>query len=66
MFLGKSNKSNKKRKMKLTSTKENKSSSEKMNKVEEEEDVYEISSGDEDCSRGMKSKQFLPLLASVD
>lgn len=53
--------------MKLTSTKETETSSEKKNKVEEEEeDVYEISSGDEDCSRGMKSKQFLPLLASVD
>lgn len=50
----KSKKSNKKRKMKLTSTKEIETSSEKMNKVEEEEDVYEISSGDEDCSRGMK------------
>ncbi|KAJ0230806.1 Ribosomal RNA-processing 7 protein [Hirschfeldia incana] len=45
----KSKKSNKKRKMKLIET-----SSEKMNKVEEEEDVYEISSGDEDCSKGMK------------
>ncbi|KAF8048063.1 hypothetical protein N665_2700s0003 [Sinapis alba] len=50
----KSKKSNKKRKMKLTSTKEIETSSEKMNKVEEEEDVYEVSSGDEDCSRGMK------------
>ncbi|CAH8391512.1 unnamed protein product [Eruca vesicaria subsp. sativa] len=46
-----SKKSNKKKK---TSTKDNEISSEKMNKVEEEEEVYEISSGDEDCSRGMK------------
>lgn len=44
-----------KKKMKLASTKENISCLVKMNKVEEEEDVYEISSGDEDCSRGMKS-----------
>uniref|UniRef100_A0A0D3CSY0 Ribosomal RNA-processing protein 7 C-terminal domain-containing protein n=2 Tax=Brassica oleracea var. oleracea TaxID=109376 RepID=A0A0D3CSY0_BRAOL len=43
-----------KKKMKLASTKENISCLVKMNKVEEEEDVYEISSGDEDCSRGMK------------
>ncbi|KAG2307490.1 hypothetical protein Bca4012_083491 [Brassica carinata] len=50
----KSKKSNKKRKMKLTSTKEIETCSEKMSKVEEEKDVYEISSGDEDCSRGMK------------
>ncbi|CAN8232998.1 unnamed protein product [Cochlearia groenlandica] len=39
-----SKKSNKKKKMDLTSTKEK----------EEDEDVYEISSGDEDCSKGMK------------
>lgn len=45
----KSKKSNKRKK---TSTKENKTSSEK---IEEEEDVYEISSGDDDCSRGMKN-----------
>ncbi|CAE6206078.1 unnamed protein product [Arabidopsis arenosa] len=43
---GKSKKSNKKKKMDMTSTKEN--------KIEEEEDVYQISSGDEDCTRGMK------------
>ncbi|XP_010440985.1 PREDICTED: protein FAM133A isoform X2 [Camelina sativa] len=43
---GKSKKSNKKKKMDMTSTKEN--------KIEEEEDVHEISSGDEDCTRGMK------------
>jgi len=29
--------------------------SKKENKIEEEEDVYQISSGDEDCTRGMKS-----------
>jgi ribosomal RNA-processing protein 7 len=39
-------KSNKKKKMDMTSKKEN--------KIEEEEDVYQISSGDEDCTRGMK------------
>ncbi|CAA7055543.1 unnamed protein product [Microthlaspi erraticum] len=48
----KSKKSNKKKKMKMTTTKENEISSEKMSEVEE--DVYEISSGDEDCSSGMK------------
>lgn len=42
----KSKKSNKKKKMDMTSKKEN--------KIEEEEDVYQISSGDEDCTRGMK------------
>ncbi|CAD5333413.1 unnamed protein product [Arabidopsis thaliana] len=39
-------KSNKKKKMDMTSKREN--------KIEEEEDVYQISSGDEDCTRGMK------------
>ncbi|XP_010450876.1 PREDICTED: ribosomal RNA-processing protein 7 homolog isoform X3 [Camelina sativa] len=43
---GKSKKSKKNKKIDITSTKEN--------KIEEEEDVYEISSGDEDCTRGMK------------
>ncbi|EOA17015.1 hypothetical protein CARUB_v10005250mg [Capsella rubella] len=43
---GKSKKSNKKKKMDMTSMKEN--------QIEEEEDVYEISSGDEDCTKGMK------------
>ncbi|VVB09187.1 unnamed protein product [Arabis nemorensis] len=51
---GKSKKSNKKRKTNRSSTKENETSSEKMNETEEEKDVYQISSGDEDCSKGMK------------
>ncbi|KAL1194326.1 hypothetical protein V5N11_003922 [Cardamine amara subsp. amara] len=51
---GKSKKSNKKKKMDLTSTKENEKSSDKINEIEEAEDVYQISSGDEDCSKGMK------------
>ncbi|CAH2079776.1 unnamed protein product [Thlaspi arvense] len=50
----KSKKSKKNKKMNLTTAKENERSSEKMNEIEEEEDVYQISSGDEDCSRGMK------------
>ncbi|ESQ47163.1 hypothetical protein EUTSA_v10028147mg, partial [Eutrema salsugineum] len=51
----KSKKSNKKKKLNSTSTKQNEKSSEKMNEIgEQEEDVYQISSGDEDCSRGMK------------
>ncbi|KAL1223045.1 Large ribosomal subunit protein eL19y [Cardamine amara subsp. amara] len=50
----KSKKSNKKKKMDLTSTKENEKSSDKINIIKEEEDVYQISSGDEDCSKGMK------------
>lgn len=44
--------------MKMTTTKENESSLIEMNGIEEEEDVYEISSGDEDCSTGMKSMHF--------
>ncbi|KFK33235.1 hypothetical protein AALP_AA6G347900 [Arabis alpina] len=50
----KTKKSNKKRKTNRTSTKENERSSEKINEIEEEEDVYQISSGDEDCAKGMK------------
>ncbi|KAL1194321.1 hypothetical protein V5N11_003918 [Cardamine amara subsp. amara] len=50
----KSKKSNKKKKIDLTSTKEIEKSSDKINEIEEEEDVYQISSGDEDCSKGMK------------
>lgn len=49
--------------MDLTITKENVRSSDQMNETEEEEDVYQISSGDEDCSRGMKSMHDTKMIA---